>query len=1057
VKSIGGYELEQELARGGAGVVYRGRSPVGETVAVKLLLAGRGSNEVARRRFVREAQALAKLRHPHVVCVRDAGEADGIPYLVLDYVTGASLQDRLDEAGPLEPRQATTLAHKLASALAHAHNAGVIHRDVKPSNVLLDAHGEPQLTDFGLTRELDPSLSQSQLSQTGVFLGTPGYWPPEQAHGQLDRVGMHSDVYGLGATLYALLTGRPPHAAETLTETLRRVDAKPTAPSRQRSGIPAALDAIVLRCLEPEPSDRYPTAQALERALEGFLSNPPAPPRRSRAPALLALALLGIGAGLGAAVLNPGPEPEPTPSPLVAPDPTPPASDLEARLGELWWGVLQMKPWEELEAGYRAILREHPDQPGAMAGLGALRFEQLRIDEGTRLQSAAIRAAYEDPWVRLAAAHVSAKTGKVTAGVVTTRMVTDQDDSPAAAWTQLSALYEAKGDQAKALAAAERAVSLAPTRALPWVRRALARDELDSDQAQADLRQALAVDPLSPLANVALATSLADDPLRSQEALDHWSRVFDRPASTAHLYLLSRSELYESLGDLESASADLQALIRLAPRPEYWIRLGQTHEFGGWRDEAGEAFTGAVQMAPESGVLLAHRASWLREVGRTQEAKQVLARAFAEQPPPPLAQFERALLCEDVGDRAGALAHLRECIAAYEAGQEVGSISLVRPLLTLLEDAARAHPYTFPDTLSLEQTLDRADQWLIDAGDLRMAELGFSRAEALSPGHPRATAGMAIVLATSGRFADAERYLTTAEQVAPDDPWVRARRCELLAARGRPAQALTELDGVVEAHPEHAGARRARAALRASLGDVAGALTDLGSLSDPEHGTSLHLRAKVLSQAKRHDDASRAIEQALTHSPDDPLLHMLQGRLLSQGGDARAAHDAFTRAIQRSPDGSPWGYQARAKAAASLGDWAAAGRDARAALTRGAINADAHLLLGVSLLGERDFAAARVALSRAYQQQPLSGHVRVAYAQALRLSDDPAEGLLHAEARRPCWSEVGACWAWAAWRRWRSSCDGSSRAWRTTPDSRPRPSPCSRPCASASRIGFGCA
>jgi len=234
VRTIGPYAIEGELARGGVGVVYRARDPgLGRDVAVKLLHAGRGAAPNLRRRFQREAEALARLSHPHVVAVHAAGEAAGCPYLVMDLVPGASLQDRLDREGPLPVREAVGLAAKIARALEAVHAAGLLHRDVKPANVLLRAGDRaPLLTDFGLAKDLDSS--QTRLSKTGRFLGTPGFWPPEQARGRLSETGPAADVYALGATLYALLTGaRAPVRGRGLHgERPGRLRGRPRAPLR---------------------------------------------------------------------------------------------------------------------------------------------------------------------------------------------------------------------------------------------------------------------------------------------------------------------------------------------------------------------------------------------------------------------------------------------------------------------------------------------------------------------------------------------------------------------------------------------------------------------------------------------------------------------------------------------------------------------------------------------------------------------------------------------------------------------------------------------------------
>ena len=301
---IGDYRVVSQLGKGGMGIVYRVRAPDDpRELALKLLLDGPHASESSRRRFLREGEALQRFDHPHLVGVVAVGLHEGQPYLVLELLPGDVLQDRLDRRGPLAVAEAVGVARKLAEALAHAHACGVLHRDVKPENVVFDAAGEPRLTDFGLARDLDPATSQTPITVAGRALGTPLYWPSEQASGRLDLSGPWSDVYMLAGTLVAMLTGLPPHPVPTnLSEALRNAKATPPPPSTRRAEVPAALDAVCLRALAPNPRDRYPDAAAFAAALaevEVELDAAP-PPRRGRV-ALLAGAGLAVATGAWAA------------------------------------------------------------------------------------------------------------------------------------------------------------------------------------------------------------------------------------------------------------------------------------------------------------------------------------------------------------------------------------------------------------------------------------------------------------------------------------------------------------------------------------------------------------------------------------------------------------------------------------------------------------------------------------------------------------------------------------------------------------------------------------
>ncbi|MCA8925657.1 MAG: serine/threonine protein kinase, partial [Planctomycetes bacterium] len=262
---IGPYTVLEQIASGGQGVVFRAQGPDGRPVALKVLRDRAATGPSARKRFAIEVGALARLRHPHVVSILGAGEHEGCPWLALEFVEGESLQERLRRGGPLPVDEAIELATQLAQALSYVHACGVLHRDLKPDNVLL-RKGAALLTDFGLARDED--FAESRLSRTGVLMGTPGYWAPEQAQGDKHAIGETTDVYGLGAVLYACLTGRAPVEADSLQAHLepQRVQQIP-APRVLRSEVPHWLSQLCARCLSEAPRDRPPSVEAVARAL----------------------------------------------------------------------------------------------------------------------------------------------------------------------------------------------------------------------------------------------------------------------------------------------------------------------------------------------------------------------------------------------------------------------------------------------------------------------------------------------------------------------------------------------------------------------------------------------------------------------------------------------------------------------------------------------------------------------------------------------------------------------------------------------------------------------
>ena len=219
IRTLGNYDLLEELGRGGMGVVYKAvQRRADRLVAVKLILGGTASDEESRERFESEVQTLARLRHPNIVPVFEVGDEEGCPYFSMEYMPGGSLAEKAKRS-PLAAAEAAGIVEQLAAAVEAAHAVGVLHRDIKPGNVLLDQDGIPKLTDFGLAKRLD---CDEGLTHTGSVLGTPGYMPPEQARGERDLTPA-ADVYSLGTTLFALLAGRPPFAGQSFHDTLQNV------------------------------------------------------------------------------------------------------------------------------------------------------------------------------------------------------------------------------------------------------------------------------------------------------------------------------------------------------------------------------------------------------------------------------------------------------------------------------------------------------------------------------------------------------------------------------------------------------------------------------------------------------------------------------------------------------------------------------------------------------------------------------------------------------------------------------------------------------------------
>ncbi len=289
-KTVGRYQLLERLGQGAMAQVYRALDPAsGSHVAIKILYPHLTSDEGFVARFRREAQAAAALDHPHIIRVLDHGTDGEMSYLVMELVDGPSLKTVLEQREePLDPQEAVSLVATLADALEHAHRQGVVHRDVKPSNVLLREGrlDSPVLTDFGVARMVEATVDTA----AGTTLGTPAYMAPEQGEGKSGDA--RSDIYALGVILYELLTGRPPFEAESpYAVILRHIHTPPPPPRRLRPALPRTLEAATLRALAKEPTARYPSAAAFAEALRQSLTL--TPPSRLHP---FAYALAGIAA-----------------------------------------------------------------------------------------------------------------------------------------------------------------------------------------------------------------------------------------------------------------------------------------------------------------------------------------------------------------------------------------------------------------------------------------------------------------------------------------------------------------------------------------------------------------------------------------------------------------------------------------------------------------------------------------------------------------------------------------------------------------------------------------
>jgi serine/threonine-protein kinase len=285
----GGYEVLEKIGRGGMGVVYKARQVRAKrVVALKMILSGAHASAAELGRFRTEAEAVARLQHPHIIQIYEVGEHDGLPFFSLEFCPGGSL-DRKLAGTPLPPRAAAALVEKLALGIQAAHGKGIVHRDLKPANVLLAEDGTPKVSDFGLAKK----LGEVGQTVTDAVMGTPSYMAPEQAAGKVKEVGPAADVWALGAILYECLTGRPPFKGATQEDTRRQViENKPVPPSLLNSQVDRELETVCLKCLEKGPGQRYVSAGALAEDLGRYREHRPV---RARPPGWTDALLRGLG------------------------------------------------------------------------------------------------------------------------------------------------------------------------------------------------------------------------------------------------------------------------------------------------------------------------------------------------------------------------------------------------------------------------------------------------------------------------------------------------------------------------------------------------------------------------------------------------------------------------------------------------------------------------------------------------------------------------------------------------------------------------------------------
>lgn len=837
MRSIGGWTIEGALGRGARGTVLRGRGPAGEAVAVKLV---QGDGEV-RERFAREAAALARVRHPNVVGVRDHGEAQGQLFLVMDLVEGEPLGGILSRQGPLTPRAAATLCLTLARALEQVHAAGLLHRDLKPDNVVVRGTGEPVLVDFGLARD----ALRGSLTQSGVLLGTPGFMSPEQAAGA--RADARADVYGLGATLYAALTGRAPHEGDSLPELLvATARAAPPAPSSRVAGASGPgwpeLDQLVLRCLEKEPARRFQTAGALADALEGWLRGRRNAQRRRRPrPLVVGSLLLGCGLSLSALVLfvvtQPGPRPPavgvaaptsagPAPASTEVATETAPAADDDDRRRRARALLDQALACDQDDVGLaaafdlaRQALALAPEL-GRARGLAALFLAnrtKSRADQEAALGALDAAATAPAPWLgrepdRERGLLLQTLGRNAEASRILAPLLRALPDDARLAWS-LGVAARASDQPELAIEAFEQVVRLHGERSRGW--------------------------PLP----FNLAGALASLPHRMTEAVPHYALAVELFGGDGGIASLRRAQLLSSLVRPEEALVVCEGARSLGGKE----RLELEHV----------RVVCLTRLNRLTDALEAAQALHDRRPSPSHATQLALVTYVAGDAPRAVAILEAALAREDSPGVRGLLKEVREVAAPDDAADEAVSI---------YEKRLRLRPEARDDAVILSDVLDVA------RSSCPAATRAFFCEREVGPrwAHRMSTLLIRVGLGQSGPDLASARAATLV--AAARCQWALEDRCG----------AFGLLDRAAREAPDDVQTKIARAELSLAVFDLRGAagLLEVPRLSVTASTDPLLLRAarmRVLlaalleAEKGRAADALAAVDALLKGARDDPL------------------------------------------------------------------------------------------------------------------------------------------------------------------------------------------
>lgn len=941
-RSFGKYRLEAPLGQGGMGMVFRAwDEELRRPVALKVMRGDGDSDGAALTRFLREARAMARLRHPGIVAVHEVGQVDGTPFFTMDLVEGGDVDDLL-HAGPLASRRALEIVRDAARAVQHAHDHGIVHRDLKPSNLLLTRDGHVVLTDFGLARDI--SGDATQLSLTGEVMGTPAYMPPEQARGERAKIGAPCDIYSLGAVLFHLLTGRTPFPGDSAVDILLAMLTQETPSVRRLDPrLDPDLDTLCLTAMAPEPERRYRTAGALADDCERCLAGDPIearPPslllRWSRRVARRKAVFATAGAGILTLALFLGwllpmllesrarlaVRERLRPLEAAIQEARPffyiPGDDVltrlhtvEAVLGELTalesesWARTDAEFWITLGSGWVFV------GDGVRAEHALRRAEALAPGDG--------RVSYLLGRLLLERALLDLQTGDLEQiGIRRERirpMMKEAADLLARPWRGWSGAREIdrlamQGFSALAQGDVERTLKIA-------------------DEGLGAFREGVGTEEFWTLKGLALTgpeQSAAMDKALTRKPHDP-------------LALCVRGWQRMQAGNLAGARTDFDWALHLNPHfLGAWINRAALNKRERAWDAAEADYSRAIELAPKSPAGWASRAALRLDRGQFADALADSEQAVALDPLLALALLNRAGARAGLGDPTGARQDYDRAIEiapTYAAGYRN------RALL-------RLHQGDVPGALADCDTALRLRK--------DFASAYTTRAEA----HGKA-----------GNQAAALSDWNAALALRPDDADARYNRGGLHLQLGHLREALADLEEAVRLEPRNAGSISRRGSIKLALRDVTGALADFGAALElsPDFAVARTNRAIILARQGDVRGAREDLDRAIRDLPTHAQAWSTRGWLRHEQGDLDGAITDYGEAIRLQPqDATNWFNRGNAHYARKQFDAAIADYDA--VLSREERNANAWAGRGNARGGKKDFAGQRADFERALEVAP---------------------------------------------------------------------------------------